>query len=250
MNQQIANNTYAFLIMTNIITLVFLVIISFRYRVPQKVLKKLGIIDLHVLKIYPLYSINNIISLTYDRDNFDIVMVGDSITNAGRWNEIFNNRKVANLGINGDSTDGVLNRLVDIYYLNPKKCFLMIGINDFQGNRSIEYVIQNYKRIIQELKQHNIKIIVQSILHLGHNYYINHIGGKNKTNWKTINKKVEKTNIELEKIAVEYGVEFIDINTKLSVNNVLEEKYGDSSGLHLSQLGYEEWAEIIKPLIE
>jgi lysophospholipase L1-like esterase len=51
-------------------------------------------------------------------------------------------------------------------------------------------------------------------------------------------------------MAEEYGVEFIDINRGLSINNILEEQYGDSSGLHLSQLGYEKWAEIIKPLIE
>jgi lysophospholipase L1-like esterase len=163
----------------------------------------------------------------------------------GNWNKILDNKRIANLGIGGDSSDGILNRLADVYYLNPKICFIMIGINDFQGNRSIEDVIKNYKEIVQEIKQYNIRIIVQSVLHLGHNYYINHIGEKNKSDWEIINGKVEKFNKELEKMAKEYSIEFIDINAELSVNNILEEKYGDYSGLHLSTLGYEKWAEVI-----
>jgi lysophospholipase L1-like esterase len=239
-----------FLLLSNIITLIFLVIVSFRYQVPQKVLNKLGILNFSISKNYPGYNVNNLVSLTYERDGFNIVMVGDSITNMGNWNEILNNKKIANLGIGGDSTDDVLNRLEDIYYFNPEMCFLMIGINDFQGKRSVEYVLQNYRKIVQEIKQHNIRLIIQSVLHLGHNYYINRIGGKNKGDWIIINEKVEKLNGELKKIAEEYGVEFIDINRGLSVNKILEEQYGDYSGLHLSQLGYEKWAEIIKLLIE
>jgi lysophospholipase L1-like esterase len=238
------------LIITNVITVVFLGIVSLHYQVPQKVLHRLGIKNMPTSRTYRGYTLNNIISLTYERDGFDIVMVGDSITNMGNWNAILHNKKIANLGIGGDSTDGVLNRLDDIYYLNPKMCFIMIGINDFQGNRSVAYVLENYRKIIQEIKQHNIRIIVQSVLYLGHNYYINHIGGKNKNDWGTINKKVEKLNGELEKMAKEYDVAFIDINAGLSVHNILEEKYGDFTGLHLSQAGYEKWAEIIQPLIE
>jgi lysophospholipase L1-like esterase len=238
------------LVLTNTVSLVFLAIISFRYQVPQKVLNKLGIINLPVSRTYPGYNINNIISLTYEREGFDIVMLGDSITNMGNWNELLGNKKIANLGIGGDSTDGILNRLEDIYYLSPKMCFIMIGINDFQGNRSVGDVIKNYRKIIKEIQRQNIRIIIQSVLHLGHNYYINHIAGKNKSDWETINGKVEKLNKELENMAKEYGVEFIDINAGLSVNNILEEEYGDYSGLHLSQLGYERWVEIIKPLTE
>jgi lysophospholipase L1-like esterase len=227
-----------------------LAIVSFRYQVPQKALNKLGILNLPIQRIYPGYNINNIMSLTYEQEGFDIVMVGDSITNGGNWNKLLGNKKIANLGINGDSTEGVLNRLEDIYYLNPEICFIMIGINDFQGNCSVDDVIKNYRKIVFEIKQHNIKIIIQSVLHLGHNYYINHILGKNKNDWEIINKKVENLNAELEELTKEYGVEFVNINTGLSVNNILEEQYGDNTGLHLSELGYEKWAEIIKPLIE
>jgi len=238
------------LIMTNFISIVFLFIISFRYQVPQKVLNKLGLVKFQTPGIlFPGYGNNNIISLNYQREGFDIVMIGDSITYGGDWNSLLNDKKIANLGINGDSTDGVLNRLEDVYFLNPRVCFIMIGINDFQGNRSVETVLANYRKIVTEIKNRNIRVIIQSVLHLGEKYYINHIGGKNKNDWIKINKKVRSLNEKLKIMAVELDVEFVDINEELSSNNILTEKYGDESGIHLSKLGYEKWVEIIKPIM-
>jgi lysophospholipase L1-like esterase len=237
------------LVLTNLISLIFLVIVSLRYQVPQKVLNKLGLIHFQFSRTFPGYNINNIISLAYERENFDVVMLGDSITNLVNWNELLDNKKIANLGIGGDSTEGVLHRLDDVYLLEPKMCFIMIGINDFQGNRSVEYVAQNYRKIISEIKEHNIKVLIQSVLNIGENYYINHIAGKNKGDWEIINEKVKRLNGELEKVAKEYDVEYIDVNASLSASNILETQYGDESGVHLSLLGHKKWAEIIKPKI-
>jgi lysophospholipase L1-like esterase len=238
------------LAVANVVSLILLLIVSFRYQVPQKVLNKLGIMDYKISRIYPGYGINNIASLTYGHKNIDVVMIGDSITYGGNWNLLLNNEKIANLGINGDSTGGVLNRLEDVYFLEPEMCFIMIGINDFQGNRQVEDVLINYRKIVTELKTHKIRVIIQSVLHLGEKYYINRILGKNKNDWKEINEKVKNLNGKLEKMALELEVEFIDINAGLSLDNILVEKYGDESGLHLSIDGYKKWAEIIKPIIE
>jgi hypothetical protein len=113
------------LVMTNVIFLAFLIIVSFHYQVPQKVLNKLGIMDYKIYRIYPEYGTNNIASLTFSHKNYDIVMIGDSITYGGDWNILLDNEKVANLGIGGVSTDNVLNRLDDVYFLEPKICFIM-----------------------------------------------------------------------------------------------------------------------------
>lgn len=238
------------LVLTNAVSLVFLAIVSFHYQVPEKVLNRLGIINVPVSRVYPGYNKNNIISLTYERENFDIIMLGDSITNMGNWNEIFKKRKIANLGIGGDTAEGVLNRLSDVYLLNPRKCLLMIGINDFQGNRSVEDILEHYRKIVRDVKQHDITLIIQSVLHLGEKYHINHTLGRNKNDWENINKKVQRLNKELEKMAHEYEAEYINLNKELSVNNILIEEYGAEDGLHISQSGYEKWAEIIRPLIE
>ena len=47
-------------------------------------------------------------------DKYKIVMLGDSITDEGQWDELLNNSKVQNRGISGDTTDGVLDRLDSI----------------------------------------------------------------------------------------------------------------------------------------
>jgi len=237
------------LFLTNLVLFVFLLIVSFRYKVPQKILNKLGLMEFQISRVFPGYGNKNIASLNYQREGFDIVMIGDSITYGGDWNLLLNNKKIANLGINGDSTDGVLNRLEDVYLLKPKACFIMIGINDFQGNRSVETVLTNYRKIVTEIKNHNIRIIIQSVLHLGEKYYLNHIGGKNKKDWKKINEKVKNLNEKLKIMAVELDVEFVDLNEGLSSNNILIDEYGDESGLHLSNLGYEKWREIINPIM-
>ena len=43
----------------------------------------------------------------YFSPNVDVVMIGDSITQLGIWNEIFPNVKIANRGVGGDATENV-----------------------------------------------------------------------------------------------------------------------------------------------
>jgi len=207
--------------------------------------QNLWIIGLVIINVVLFFSC----PVTDEAYEFDVVMIGDSITYGGDWNLLLKNEKVANLGIYGDITDGVLNRLKDVYLLKPKICFIMIGINDLQLNRSVEDVMINYRNIATEIKNHEIKTIIQSVLHLGEKYYINHILGHDKNDWTNINEKIKILNEKLEKMALEFEIEFINLNDELSINNVLLEKYGDVTGIHLSILGYEKWAEIIKPII-
>ena len=41
----------------------------------------------------------------------DIIFLGNSITDGGEWNELFQNANCKNRGISADVTEGVLNRL-------------------------------------------------------------------------------------------------------------------------------------------
>jgi lysophospholipase L1-like esterase len=213
------------LVLTNMVSLVFLAIVSCHYQAPQEGFDVIMIGD------------------------SEVVMIGDSITYGGDWKSLLNNENVVNLGRNGDTTDGVLNRKY-VFLSKPTACFIMIGINDFQIDRSVEAVLANYWKIVTEIKNQNIRIIIQSVLHLGEKYYINRIGGKTKDDWKEINEKVKRLNQELETMAIELEVEFLDINKELSSNNILKEIYGDETGIHLSMDGYKKWAEIIQPIID
>jgi lysophospholipase L1-like esterase len=67
--------------------------------------------------------------------------------------------KVANRGISGDTTRGVLIRLEqDVLALQPSGVVLLIGTNDLEEGADPETIAANLKLILAKLKAHNAKI--------------------------------------------------------------------------------------------
>lgn len=95
-----------------------------------------------------------------------IVFLGNSLTEAGRWNDIIADRSILNRGISGDISYGVLARLEEVIRHKPKKVFLMIGVNDLKRNVPTTNIIQNYERIVQKIRQQSPQttIYLNSIL--------------------------------------------------------------------------------------
>jgi lysophospholipase L1-like esterase len=95
------------------------------------------------------------------QDQGALVFLGDSITQG--WGDniggAFPGVKVANRGISGDTTRGVLIRLKeDVTDLNPAGVVLLIGTNDLEEKATPEVIAGNLKLIIAELKKHNAKM--------------------------------------------------------------------------------------------
>ena len=64
--------------------------------------------------------------------------------------------KVANRGISGDTTRGVLIRMQeDVIVLNPRAVVLLIGTNDLEELATPETAVGNLKLILAVLKEHN-----------------------------------------------------------------------------------------------
>lgn len=86
-----------------------------------------------------------------------VVFLGDSITDG--WNTLardFPNLHVANRGIGGDITSGVLYRLkADVLSLNPAAVVLLIGTNDVGNNEDPPDVADNIIEILHLLKNFN-----------------------------------------------------------------------------------------------
>ena len=81
-----------------------------------------------------------------------IVMLGDSIIERGLWHELTNRDDIANRGISGDTTAGILNRIGSLNN-GIEKAFIMIGTNDLGSKKSVEYIFLNYKEIIEYLEK-------------------------------------------------------------------------------------------------
>jgi len=92
-----------------------------------------------------------------ERDQGALVFLGDSITQG--WGDVgssFPGVKIANRGISGDTTRGVLIRLRDdVIALKPRGVVLLIGTNDLEENAQPETIAGNLKLIVTALRQYD-----------------------------------------------------------------------------------------------
>ena len=97
-----------------------------------------------------------------EQDKNAVVLLGDSITQG--WGEDFSHwfpgMKIANRGISGDTTRGVLIRLQDdVLALEPKAILLLIGTNDLEENATPETIASNLKLILGAIAAHDPKTL-------------------------------------------------------------------------------------------
>ena len=170
----------------------------------------------------------------YEAKEVDVVMLGDSITHRVNWSELLNKNTIVNRGINGDITEGLLNRLANIIQLSPKKVFIMGGINDLSYEVEIDAIYSNYISIVTTLKRHGIEVFIQSTLF---------------TSRDKLNKGVKILNKKLEAYAFSNDIVFINLNAKLSNNGRLMDDY-TTDGVHLNPQGYNLWKEELRAYIK
>ena len=166
--------------------------------------------------------------------NANIVMLGDSITENAAWNELMNRSDIANMGIGSDVTAGFLNRLDYVYKLNPEICFMLGGINDMCLQMRVKDIFDNYKNIVLGLKSHNIIPVIQSVTYTAN---------------PTLNNDVKELNKLLKRFAKDNNVDYIDLNSALSENELLRPEY-TYDGTHLTGKGYAIWRDEIDKILK
>lgn len=95
------------------------------------------------------------------QDQGALVFLGDSITQG--WGDdmsgSFPGVKVANRGIGGDTSRGVLIRLrEDVLALHPSAVVVLIGTNDLEEQADPDAIAANLKLILADMKKHNAKM--------------------------------------------------------------------------------------------
>ena len=165
-------------------------------------------------------------------EKYTTMMLGDSITDEGQWDELLDNPLVQNRGISGDTTDGVLERL-DSINKSIKQVFIMIGVNDIMRGKEVDEVYSNYLKIIKFFQARNIKVYIQSTLFIGERRAGN------------FNIKVEDLDNRLEKYAKENSITFINLNPIFAPNKILKKEF-TFDDLHLNGTAYKLWAQEIR----
>lgn len=169
----------------------------------------------------------------------DIVMVGDSITAYGRWDEMFPGRKIVNRGIGGDTIQGVKDRLPAVIAVRPRKAFLMVGVNDaFYRNPNSE-ILARYAAVLDDLKDAGVTVFVQSTLECGDNPVCT----------VETRDQIRALNRGLRHLADQRSMLFVDLNASMSGAGGLKPTY-TWDGVHLNGEGYRVWRDILRPHIE
>ena len=182
----------------------------------------------HETKLYNVY-----------KKKGNIVMLGNSITYRCNWNELLDRDDIINRGVQADITLGFLNRLGSVYNTQPKFCFIMGGVNDITRGIKSQVVVKNTSRLIDSLRQKDIKPIIQSVLYVAENF----------TNSKKINQNIKTTNLQLKLLCDKRGEVFLDLNKVLSNKNFLQ-KENSIDGIHLTAKAYEKWGNALLTLID
>jgi hypothetical protein len=95
---------------------------------------------------------------TAAQDRHAVVFLGDSITQGwgGGLGAAFPGVKVANRGISGDTTRGVLIRLEeDVLALDPAAVVILIGTNDLEEGATPEVAVANLRLILSAIEAHD-----------------------------------------------------------------------------------------------
>ena len=176
------------------------------------------------------------------QDQGALVFLGDSITQG--WGDTmggsFPGVKVANRGISGDTTRGVLIRLrEDVLSLNPSGVVLLIGTNDLEEKATPEVIADNLKLIIAALKKHSadMPIILCNVM-------------PSSAAKKRPADQIEKIN-QLYFAAVKGDAQVTMLDTWL----LFADDKGDAKKpefpdlLHPNKTGYAKWAAALRPLL-
>lgn len=187
----------------------------------------------------------------YARTN-QIVFLGDSITEEFPINEMLPEMTIYNRGISGNDTYDVLKRLPEhIYPLQPKKLFLLIGVNDLAKypNDSPQQVSERISHILTLLKQHlpQCQCYLLSVLPV------------NKSDASKIdqvmlslsdNQRITALNRHLQQVAQTQQVRYLDLHHRfLNANDELELDY-TREGLHLTLTGYQLYLQALLPYLQ
>lgn len=178
-------------------------------------------------------------------DSTDIIMLGNSLTNGGEWHELFNMPDVKNRGISSDIVEGVRLRLGSVVKGQPKKIFLLIGVNDISHALESDSIAGAIIELADSIKKETprTRLYVQSCLpfNLSFGYYK---ALKNREH------QVPEINTILRDAAADHGYTFIDLYSSFAGEDGLLRPELTNDGLHLIAPGYMLWRDLLLPYVK
>jgi lysophospholipase L1-like esterase len=168
-----------------------------------------------------------------------ILFIGDSLVEFFDWQGRFPGHTIANLGIAGETVEGLHSRTGKIIrqFPSPDLVLIMTGIN----NVAMEDIgfFDSYREIIRAFSSaySHTRIVLHTLL-------------PTLLPWVP-NTRIQEVNLWLHNIAREMNTEFLDLYSRFidPEGNPIKE-YLLPDGVHLSEKGYARWAEVLTRIID
>ena len=172
----------------------------------------------------------------------DIVMLGNSLTDGGEFHELLGNSHIKNRGIVGDIIQGLIDRIYPIIKGQPKKLFIMCGVNDISHDVSADSIARAMERLILIVKQGSprTKVYLQSLLPFNNDV----------REWRLLKGRdhiVVEANALLEQVARRHGVTWINLYPLFADDQGRLRADLTNDGLHLMGKGYLIWRDALAP---
>lgn len=172
-------------------------------------------------------------------DSKRILFIGDSLTEFFDWQTRFPDHEVVNLGVAGETVEGLLFRAGEIIvrFSSPDLIFLMTGINNI-AMEDLDF-LDSYGKIVERLSAAypGAHLFVQSILPV----LLPWIGDES----------VPAVNRSLKELADEKGAEYLDVyRFFVGADGRAVKEYLLPDGVHLSDKGYTVWAKAVESLVD
>lgn len=166
-----------------------------------------------------------------------VVMLGDSITEGGVWDELLPGLPVINRGISGETAGQVLSRL-DLVIDAPAAVVLLVGTNDIASGLTTARILGDVSSILRGIENRapGTPVILQSIMPRAIEY----------------REEVLFMNSRLLDLARRAGthVRYLDLWPALATESGALRSEFTEDKLHLNGGGYQAWVEVLRPAID
>lgn len=169
----------------------------------------------------------------------NILLIGDSITEAFPHSTLLRGHTVVNRGVYGDNTRLVLKRLEkDVLREQCDAVFLLIGTNDMASGFSNGETITNIDLMLKQIAARAVSrtVYVQSIL------------PTRSLPDRPID-RIEFLNYQIRRVAKLHSAHYLDIGSLfVNSNGEIAEEYS-TDGLHLTEEGYTVWGKHLQGIL-
>jgi lysophospholipase L1-like esterase len=165
-----------------------------------------------------------------------IVMLGDSITDQGMWDEWFPHQSIANRGIGGDVSAQLLARLNSVPLSDATRhVFLLIGTNDLAQGVPIEQITSNIRALLDQVHQRapQAQVLIQSVM-------------PRKASYR---RRIIELNDQLRQLTIVPYTDYIDLWPDLATPEGSLRPEFTVDQLHLNGRGYQAWVAVLQEAI-